>query len=227
MSRIGQLKVRFASELNHCSLTDHSPQLLVRSHRLFFPLSSMPPRPFTVFIDDVSTAKSHQAQSKPALNKPAEEEAVISSLSATEKENLHPLTGGRLRSSSTVGLKRKSSVLVTKLHNPPNTKGAKQAPKLVPSKKRKVTSSSDGEIERSRPRARRAKPITRQRRSPELASIAEEKDERLARRLSYADVESRCYDLTVRPLANVSDAFARLSPSAAKDGKTGATKRVL
>lgn len=187
----------------------------------------MSSRKFTVFIDDVSTAKSHHA-SKPALNKPAEEDAGISSLSATEKENLHPLTGGRLRSSSTVELKRKSSVLATKLHNPPNAKDAKQAPTLVPSKKRKVTSFSDGETERSRPRARRVKPVTRQRRSPELASIAEEKDERLARRLSHADVNSRCYDLTVRPLANVSDAFARLSPSTVKDSEAKTTsKRVL
>ena len=187
----------------------------------------MSSRKFTVFIDDVTTTKSHHA-SKPALNKPDEEETGISSLSATEKENLHPLTGGRLRSSSTIGLKRKSSVLATKLHNPPNAKGAKQAPTLVPSKKRKVTSFSDGETERSRPRARRAKPITRQRRSPELSSIAEEKDERLARRLSHTDVNSRCYDLTVRPLANVSDAFARLSPSTAKDDEAEATtKRVL
>jgi hypothetical protein len=98
---------------------------------------------------------------KPAPTKAPEEEAGPSSLSATEKENLHPLTGGRLRSSNTVGLKRKSSVLATKLHNPPNTKDSKQAPSLVPSKKRKVTSSSDGEIEQSRPRARRLKPATR------------------------------------------------------------------
>ena len=187
----------------------------------------MPSRKFTVFIDDASTAKSHQA-SKPALNKLSEEEAGISSLSATEKENLHPLTGGRLRSSSTVGLKRKSSVLATKLNNPPKTKDPKKAPTLVLSKKRKVTSSSDGETERSRPRARTVKLITRGRGSPELASIAEEADERLARKLSHTDVRSRCYDLTVSPLANVSDAFAKLSPSVAKDSETEATtKRVL
>lgn len=187
----------------------------------------MPSRKFTVFVDDVSTAKPQQA-SKPASDKPAEEEAGVSSLSATEKENLHPLTGGRLRSSSTIGLKRKSSVLATKLHNPPNTKGTKQARTLAQSKKRKVTSSSDGEAERSHPRARRVEPITRQRRSPELATIDEERDERLARRLSHPDVDSRCCDLTVSPLTNASGAFAQLFASAAKDTKAGATtKRVL
>jgi len=185
----------------------------------------MASRKFTVFIDDTSTVKP-QPPPKPPSAKAPEEEAGPSSLSATEKENLHPLTGGRLRSSSTVGLKRKSSVLVTKLHNPPDT-GAKQVPSLVPSKKRRVSSSDDGESERSRPKTRRPKAITRRRRSPELASITEEKDERLARRLSQSDVDSRCYDLTVSPLANVSDAFAQFSPSASTDGKTEATaKRV-
>jgi len=198
---------------------------LARSHRLSFCIASMTSRKFTVFIDDVSTVKPQLAP-KPAPTKALEEEAGPSSLSATEKENLHPLTGGRLRSSSTATLKRKSSVLATKLHNPPDPKDTKKVPSLVPSKKRKVSSSSDGEIERSRPKARRSKPTTRQRRSPELASIAEEKDERLARRLSQSDVDSRCYDLTVSPLANVSDAFARLS-SASKGIKTATTaKRV-
>ena len=137
------------------------------------------------------------------------------------------MTGGRLRSSTTVGLKRKSSVLSTKLHNPPDTKHSKQTPSLAPSKKRKVSSSSDGETERSRPKTRRLKPTARRGRSPELASIAEEKDERLARRLSQSDVDSRCYDLTVSPLVNVSDAFKQPSSSALKDSKTKATvKRV-
>jgi len=177
----------------------------------------MTSRKFTVFIDDVSTVKPP----KPASTKVAQEEAGPSSLSATEKENLHPLTGGRLRSSTTVGLKRKSSVLSTKLHNPPNAKNPKQTPSLAPSKKRKVSSSSDGETERSRPKTRRLKPTTRRGRSPELASIAEEKDERLARRLSQSDVDSRCYDLTVSPLVNVSSASAQ--PSALEDSKTKAT----
>ncbi|KAF9652596.1 hypothetical protein BDM02DRAFT_3109165 [Thelephora ganbajun] len=181
----------------------------------------MTSRKFTVFIDDVSTAKPRLAL-KPALTRAREEEAGPS-LSATEKENLYPLTGGRLRSSNTVGLKRTSSVLATKLHNPPDTV-TKQALALVPSKKRKAT-FSDGETERSRPKARKVKLTTRQRRSPELASIAEEKDERLARRLSQSDVDSRCYDLTVSPLANVSDAFAQLSPSASRDGKMEATTK--
>lgn len=175
-------------------------------------------RKFTVFIDDVSTVNPRPAP-KPASTGAPEEEAGPSSLSATEKENLHPLTGGRLRSSSTVGLKRKSSVLTTKLHNPPNTKNSKRAPTLVPSKKRKVTSSSDGETERSRLKARRLKHNPRERPSPELASIAEEKDERLTRRLSQSDADSRCYDLTVSPLANVSDAFTQISSPTPKDGK--------
>lgn len=187
----------------------------------------MASRKFTVFVDDASTVKRQPASKPVAPTKAPQEEVGPSSLSATEKENLHPLTGGRLRSSSTAGPKSKSSVLATKLHNPPDTKGAKEAASLVLSKKRKVPSPDDRETERSRPKARRLKPTTRRRRSPELASIAEEKDERLARRLSQSDVNSRCYDLTVSPLANVSGAFAQPSPSSLKDNKTEATaKRV-
>jgi hypothetical protein len=183
-------------------------------------------RKFTVFIDDVSTVEPQQVP-KPASASVPDEEAGPSSLSATEKENLHPLTGGRLRSSSTVGLKRKSSVLATKLHNPPDTKDAKQASSLASSKKRKVSSSSDRETERSRQKTRKLKHAGRRIRSPELASIAEEKDERVARRLSRSDIDSRCYDLTVSPLANVSDAFAGLLPSIPKGSKKEATiKRV-
>lgn len=200
----------------------------VHSHTLTPIAYSLPPmnsRKFTVFIDDVSTAKPQQAP-KPPSNKAAEEDAGISSLSATEKENLHPLTGGRLRSSSTVGLKRKSSVLATKLHNPPGAKGTKQAPTLAPSKKRKAASSSNGRTEQSQQRIRKVKLTTRQRPPPELASIAEEKDERLAHRLSRSDVDSRSRDSTASPLASVSGAFAHLVPSAAKDSEAeAATKR--
>ena len=228
-TRGGRSRVRpHASALNHCSLTDHklcsyAVHRYTLAHITY--TFSMPSRKFTVFIDDVSTVKP-QPTPNPAPTKAPEEEASPS-LSATEKENLHPLTGGRLRSSSTAGLKRKSSVLATKLHNPPDTKDFDQAPSLAQSKKRKVASSSDGGTERSRPKARRLKSTTHGRRSPELASIAEEKDERLARRLSQSNADSRCYDLTVSPLANVSDAFAHTSPSASKDSKTkAATKRV-
>lgn len=186
----------------------------------------MASRKFTVFVDDVSTTKPQPAP-KPAPTKVLQEAVGPSSLSATEKENLHPLTGGRLRSSTTAGLKRKSSVLATKLHNPPNTKGVKEAPSLVPSKKRKVSSYGDEETEGSRPKARKLKPTTRRRRSPELASIAEEKDDRLARISSQSGVDSRCYDLTISPLANVSDALAKPSSSTLKDNETEATaKRV-
>lgn len=205
-------------------LSIHSPLLHAHPHHLPFCILSMTSRKFTVFVDDVATVKPQPAPKPPSTN-PSQEEVGPSSLSATEKENLHPLTGGPLRSSNGAGLKRKSSVLATKLHNPPSTKSAKEAPSHVPSKKRKVSSSSDGETERSRPKARRPKPTTRSRRSPELSSIAEEKDERLARRLSQSDVDSRCYDLTVSPLANVSDAFAQPSPSTLKDNKMGATSK--
>ena len=181
----------------------------------------MTSRKFTVFIDQVSTVKPQRA-SKPPSNKAAEEEAGFPSLSATEKENLHPLTGGRIRSCSVVGLKRKSSVLATKHHNPPNAKDSKRGQTLVSSKKRKVTSSSDGEIERSRPRARRVKQTTSQRRSPELASIAEEKDERLVRRSSQSGVNPLCYDLTVSQRV---DACAQQDPSISNNHKTKTTTR--
>ena len=61
-----------------------------------------------------------------------------------------------------------------------------------------------------------------QRHSPELADVAEEKDECLACRLSLYGINSHCYDLVVSPLANVVGVFAEPSP-ALKDSKPEAT----
>jgi hypothetical protein len=81
---------------------------------------------FTVYLDadEVKPLPKPQPLSRqPTLVDTTDSsEAGPSTVSATEKENLHP-TGGRMTS---LGAKRKSSVLVTKLHNPPNTKKLKK-----------------------------------------------------------------------------------------------------
>lgn len=172
---------------------------------------------FTVYLDaeDVKPPPKPQPLSRQStlVDEPDSSEAGPSTVSATEKENLHPI-GGRMPSSNALGSKRKSSVLVTKLHNPPNAKKLKKEDSSQgPTKKRKLVSSASSE---SAPKSRKLKgSSTRTRKAPELPSVEEEvkdKDEKLARTLSQSQIDSRCYDLTVSPLANVSEAFGSPSP---------------
>lgn len=161
---------------------------------------------FTVYLDadEVKPLPKPQPLSRqPTLVDTLDSsEAGPSTVSATEKENLHP-TGGRMTSSNALGAKRKSSVLVTKLHNPPNA-----------TKKRKLASSDSSESVSKSCKVKRS--TTRTQKAPELPSVEEEvkdKDEKLARTLSQSQIDSRCYDLTVSPLANVSEAFGSPSPT--------------
>jgi hypothetical protein len=176
----------------------------------------MASRAFSVFIDD-----------KPSSPKPLPKSLVISptshdlirssseagssSVSSTEKENLHPLTGSRMGSVNVSGSKRKSSVLTTKVHNPPHAKKLRKEDSsgtLV--KKRKFASSGIKSTREPSSKARKTKSLARSRTLPDLPSVEEEdKDVYIARSLSQSEIDSRCYELTVSPLANVSEAFSQ------------------
>lgn len=186
----------------------------------------MTSRAFTVFVDDDEPC-SKKSLPKPLTRTPTlvdpidSSEAGPSSVSANEKENLHPYNGSRMALANALGSKRKSSVLVTKLHNPPQSKKLKKEDSAeAPTKKRKLASSDSSESI-SKPRK-----VTRRRKASELPIVVEEvkekevkvevavednKDEKLARRLSQSEINSRCYELTVSPLANVSEAFSQPS----------------
>lgn len=191
----------------------------------------MTSRAFTVFVDDDEPCPKKPAPKPltrtPTLVDPIHSfEAGPSSISANEKENLHPYNGSRMSLNNALGSKRKSSVLVTKLHNPPQSKKLKKEDSAeAPTKKRKLASSGSTDSV-TKPRK-----VTRRRKASELAIVEEEvkleekpedeKDEKLAKRLSQSEINSRCYDLTVSPLANVSEAFSQPStPTKPRPAKT-------
>jgi hypothetical protein len=178
-------------------------------------------RAFSVFIDEKPSSSPKLPKAlvlSPTSPDPihsSSEAGPSSSVSSSEKENLHPLTGSRIGPVNTSGSKRKSSVLVTKLHNPPEAKKVKKDDSSeAPAKKRKLASSGTKSSREPKSKNRKTKPLTRSKTVPDLPRVNEEedKDERIARSLSQSEIDSRCYDLTVSPLANVSDAY-RQAPS--------------
>ena len=150
---------------------------------------------------------------------------------STEKENLHPVTGERSSSTNTTtGKKRKQSVtiLATKAHNLPTNKKQKESSMVLkPESKKKKSSStsssksksglSDKESKRtgstlslvkkpntssrsSKPSSRKVSPMPKLEEEGDVLSI-----ERA--RIRQAEIDSRCYELTVSPLADVTRAY--------------------
>ncbi len=127
-------------------------------------------------------------------------------LTTAEKENLHPSTGARSGAIiDSQSKKRKNNVLTTKLHIPPTVK--KQRDSALDARKRKVDSGSS---------SKGSKVTTSG--APELPKVEEVVEPEPCRpcKVTQAEVDSRCYDLTVSPLADVSHAFDQVSISPAE-----------
>ena len=125
-------------------------------------------------------------------------------LTTAEKENLHPSTGARSGViADPQSKKRKNGVLATKLHIPPTVK--KQRDAALDGRKRKTTSTSSS--------SKSSKVTTSG--APELPKVEEavEPEPCNQGKVTQAEVDSRCYDLTVSPLADVSHAFDQVSLS--------------
>jgi len=165
----------------------------------------MSARSFTVFQD----SPTEILQPVPPTDATA---SLLSTLAAIEKENLHPVTGERTGPASSEGKKRKTAVLSTKL-----VVDLSQKPKekYESTKKRKQPSSS------GKPKSSDARKSSqsKRRRSPPKASplppVQEEPDVRRepSRLDTQATINSKCYDLTVSPLADVSEAYETVSQS--------------
>lgn len=161
-------------------------------------------RSFTVFQDSPSDHNLSRDDSD--VTSAADAAAtLLSTLAAIEKENLHPITGQR--AGPTVGSetkKRKTGALATKVLVVPSAKKHKEQPK----KTRKPLSAS-GKPKSSDAKKSTSKPSRSRRPSP-LPPVAEERE--LHRQppplsISQTDIDSRCYELTVSPLADVSEAY--------------------
>lgn len=168
-------------------------------------------RSFTVFQDTPSDLpQSHDDSDVRALTLPATDAAatLLSTLAAIEKENLHPVTGQR--PGPTVGSeakKRKTSALATKVLVAPSSKKHKEL--KGEQKKTRKPLGSVGKPRSSDPKKNSSK-SSRSRKASPLPPVAEEQESqrRPARLLiSQVHIDSRCYELTVSPLADVSEAY--------------------
>lgn len=170
----------------------------------------MATRTFVVFQDDPSeplpTIKTDVSPSPPLI------EPTILGLSTipvtnAEKENLHPVTGARSGAATdSQSKKRKNGILATKLHIPSTTKKSRDSD----CRKRKTTTSSSSKtLNGSRVTSSGA---------PDLSKVEEsvEPEQPCQDKVAQAEVDSKCYDLTVSPLADVSHAFDQVSLSSAE-----------
>ncbi|KAI0278070.1 hypothetical protein BGY98DRAFT_1096982 [Russula aff. rugulosa BPL654] len=170
----------------------------------------MATRTFVVFQDDPSeplpTIKTDVSPSPPLI------EPTILGLSTipvttAEKENLHPVTGARSGAATdSQSKKRKNGILVTKLHFPSTTKKSRDSD----CRKRKTTTSSSSKtLKGSRVTSLGAVDLPKVEESVEPEQPCQDK-------IAQAEVDSKCYDLTVSPLADVSHAFDQVSLSSAE-----------
>jgi hypothetical protein len=182
-------------------------------------------RAFTIYIDSPPTSpvKRRAPAARPMLrSRSASCTNTLSSpfLVCPDKENTHPVTGERANSVGPAGKgqKRKTGVLETKHYEPPAAKKLKEGKPIKATNKRRAasvplpdtpeTSSQDTAVPEPTKKATKRKLSTRK--IPILPKVEEEREtEDVPQPLptTQAEIDSRCYDLTVRPLADVSEAY--------------------
>lgn len=173
-------------------------------------------RSFTVFQDTTTEIQEIKNNSDRDVTTTTTDSAatLLSTLAAIEKENLHPVTGERAASSSSnAPKKRKSAVLVTKVLAPlPSSKKQKD----VKSDSRKLRKSSNGNGKKADGRKKSARGTRSTRKASPLPRVDEEQEALTATptpryptrlTISQSNIDSRCYELTVSPLADVSEAY--------------------
>lgn len=194
-------------------------------------------RSFTVFRDEPSDSstkpKTASVDVLSSVDTPSTN-VVPTSLTTSEKENLHPVTGLRTTYASEAQTKkRKNSVLATKLFVPPTSKKQKESrdPESKPeAKKRKVSSATaktksassrkDGKVSSRKSASatsskRRVAEMPKVDEEEEVEAVEEQKADVEGEMVNQASIDAKCYDLTVSPLADVSKAYDEVALSGA------------
>lgn len=164
----------------------------------------------------------------------------IAALPLPDKENSHPVTGDRASSVGPSGkktLKRKTGVLETKLYVPPTSKKSKDSSESVGSLKpkrrgvsapptsntptpesssspRKLKKTTSGDAT-SAAKARRSSARKANKKAPimELPRVEEEPEvQEVEQDAVQVIIDAKCYELTVSPLADVSEAYEAAEP---------------
>lgn len=194
-------------------------------------------RTFTVFQDAPSAETLKPKVTRPtamgtrssSLNQATitSSNSLVDVTEVIDKENFHPVTGERAGpGSNTTAKKRKTTVFATKVHTPAGSAAKKQkdSSHTEPKKhkastssttKAKVASKRDGKAKKTyakKPPSRKVSPMPKVNEEEEQV-VADKRPEHL----TQADIDSRCYELTVKPLADVSEAYEQ----AVDDGALG------
>ncbi|KAJ7683024.1 hypothetical protein B0H17DRAFT_1170061 [Mycena rosella] len=168
-------------------------------------------RSFTVYCDapDANADTKASLVAKPAAlassdpNVPTASTTVLAS--TAEKENLHPVTGepcAPALDSTVTSKKRKTTALATKTIVAKKQKESKED--RPEAKKTRSASSSAAKGRKDGKSAKKAGKKPSRRVSP-LPKLDEE--DGAVGRVMQADIDSRCYELTVSPLADVTQAY--------------------
>ncbi|KAJ7753362.1 hypothetical protein DFH07DRAFT_512558 [Mycena maculata] len=163
-------------------------------------------RSFTVYCDTTDSETTKAAAKQVVLsssdpNVPTSSSTVLPS--TAEKENLHPVTGERCVPvpDFTASKKRKTNALATKTI----VKKQKESKEDRPEGKKARTASSSATKGRKDGKAVRKGAKKPSRRVSPLPKLEEE--DSAVNRVVQADIDSRCYELTVSPLADVTQAY--------------------
>lgn len=184
-------------------------------------------RSFTVFQDAVSSDAPQPKVSRPnamitrsSLNvaSPTNATSTTGDLLTLDKENYHPVTGERAGPSNIGTKKRKSTALAIKVQPEPATKPKKEkdSDREPEQKKRKAptSSTSKGKVKKGPKGAGSTKKSASKRAAVRKVSPMpklNEEEEPEKEPITQADIDSRCYELTVKPLADVSQAYEETS----------------
>ena len=190
----------------------------------------MAARSFTVFLDnpqpDIVKPKAFDIAE--TIRLPLTSQSTLNNaLAPAAKENLDPVTGQRPGSATTATSKKRKNggILVTKVHNPPTSKKQKEStstsskskldtkkPKSSSTPKTKSASSEDKGMKRAasgkKSTSSRSSKSSSRKVSP-MPKLDEEGDVlgRERETIRQAEIDSRCYELTVLPLADVTQAY--------------------
>ena len=182
-------------------------------------MSTAPLRAFIVFRDDTPSSPTSSVSSLSELDnvlRPSSpSQATCGGVSAPDKENVNPVTGRKSLSDAPPAKKRKEGALSTKSYAPPPVKKTKES-----KSGRSFGTTLSGKGKAPAPAAkrpsttRRSTAPSRSRRTPPLPQVNEEPETETldsnlpqSHTLSQSQIDARCYELTVLPLADLSKAF--------------------
>ncbi|KAI0366814.1 hypothetical protein BV20DRAFT_951513 [Pilatotrama ljubarskyi] len=123
---------------------------------------------------------------------------------APDKENIDPLTGSRVSADQPSGKKRKTALT---MKTQPSSPTKRLKPLAEKATKKPAKTRGGSEKKTKRPSTKRASSSARVHREPSLPRVTEETES-----VDQAVIDSKCKDLTVLPLADISEAHDIPSP---------------